>query len=1492
MHVRNEHHFRRRKLSGRRLAVAQALAAAMLGAVAVTSLTTPAAQAAAGTPAAGPSTTEGMVDEQTRYALATAEAQRTGVPVEITSARTEATSLWANPTGTFTLQAASQPVRSMEEGQWRDIDTTLITRADGTITPTAVPGDLVLSPGGDGPFATLGRDGKAIRMTWPQRLPKPVLDGATATYPDVRPGIDLQVTAEPAGGFRQLLIVRDRTAAKDPSLDRLRIATSGSGLTLRKQADGTLTAVDTAGTAVFAADRPVMWASPARDRMTGMLATDVAGSVLSPVVATSPMATEVSPDAVVITPQQAVLDDPATAFPVYIDPTPVTITRSDWTHVSKDFPNQSYWSTDRADGAKVGYSGDVTYRSYFLFGIGSLAGKDIVTAKVNTILDHSYQCGTSTDVDLYQTADISRSASVTWNNSVVTTNKWLAKLDTSAGHANTSCGEPDAPIEFASTALTTLVKNAAGAAKQQLTFGLRAPSETTTSQWKKFYADGAKAPTLYVEYNTAPAMPSDLNTWPVSTCRPGSGNPDRWPATDDNPVFTAALSDADANNLTAELLIEKVDGTDVHTSTSAAVPSGAPVTWPAVPDGKLLPNIVYSYTARAKDTTGAYSLNTPKCYFVVDATPPQTPAITVPDPEDVIPGQVASVSVTPGAADTDVAGYRYGYDAADVLDNWVPAAANGSATIPVTLWDGCTDSFCPPVERSLFLVAVDRAGNSSEVPDTEPAVVVAGGSNTATPVGKVNDVNGDGRADVTAMLDMGGGNAAAWTFTNTTTGYRPTIAWQATGYPADRYKTATGDLDADGRNDLIMFRQEPGKVQLYPIRSDTVELSLNSAGVTTVTGWANLADARIVAGDFTGDGKTDAGALVDLHNGGFTFYLYPSTGTGFGSVITKSIPASTHPGSIRALAGDINGDGKADLVIAQGYSTTATKFWSYTSTGTALNNGVLLRDDTAWSNPAARYVLTNVTGSAAADLVALYDHGTHTTIRVLASTAPTLAAPVQWWTNTATADQFEWRQATAFAYGNFDTDADTDFAVVAAGEAPGEQNLWTLDNAGTSLGAATKKATITASTARRHTAHWTTGEQGGTLLNDTEDAYPATSTALWSSPAHVIGRSNLYFTGSANAHYASPGRAVVDTTRSFTVSAWIRQTSTTDYRTVLSQDGVHRSGFYLQCNMALGRWSFSTTSEDKAAETGMAYYIAKAPAAPVLGTWTHLAGVYDADALQLKLYVNGVLAGTAQRPAMWDAPGPFQIGRAHNTTGTSSNWWWGGIDDVRVHDVALTGQEIAAIAHESQLVSNWKFDTSPFTADSGGYNRTLTLTGPVSGVGRFGTGLTFDGVNDYAGATGSVNADVSFTACAWAKPDSAVDYGTIIAQDGTYRSAFMLGHDGTAGRWRFLTTDRDVSTSGFVFQVNSTSTPVYGGWSHVCGVHDAGTGQNHIYVNGNREATLSNVPRTINLNGNTILGRGKWGGSYSRNYWKGGLDDVRVFTGVLDGDQIRAIMNG
>ncbi|MFD0479756.1 hypothetical protein ACFQ0B_75140 [Nonomuraea thailandensis] len=51
-----------------------------------------------------------------------------------------------------------------------------------------------------------------MELGWTGALPKPTLSGDTATYPEVMPGVDLQVTAD-VDGFSHLLVVKSRAAA-------------------------------------------------------------------------------------------------------------------------------------------------------------------------------------------------------------------------------------------------------------------------------------------------------------------------------------------------------------------------------------------------------------------------------------------------------------------------------------------------------------------------------------------------------------------------------------------------------------------------------------------------------------------------------------------------------------------------------------------------------------------------------------------------------------------------------------------------------------------------------------------------------------------------------------------------------------------------------------------------------------------------------------------------------------------------------------------------------------------------------------------------------------------------------------------------------------------------------------------------------------------------------------------------------------------------------
>ncbi|MER7267022.1 hypothetical protein ABT344_01730 [Micromonospora carbonacea] len=197
-------------------ALGSVVALSLAAAGAATGLTpAPAAEAASSAPAAKPATGPLGVDR------AMTEARRTGRPVEATAAGTSTSTMTARPDGTIELTQTATPTRTRIDGQWRTLDPTLVRHPDGSITPTVTTNQVRLSPGGTGPLAELTSGDRALSLTAPMTLPKPVLSGPTATYPDVLPGVDLTVRVTADGGFSHVFVVKNRHAARHPKLTTL-----------------------------------------------------------------------------------------------------------------------------------------------------------------------------------------------------------------------------------------------------------------------------------------------------------------------------------------------------------------------------------------------------------------------------------------------------------------------------------------------------------------------------------------------------------------------------------------------------------------------------------------------------------------------------------------------------------------------------------------------------------------------------------------------------------------------------------------------------------------------------------------------------------------------------------------------------------------------------------------------------------------------------------------------------------------------------------------------------------------------------------------------------------------------------------------------------------------------------------------------------------------------------------------------------------------------
>ncbi|MCX5370288.1 LamG domain-containing protein [Streptomyces sp. NBC_00103] len=201
---------------------------------------------------------------------ALAEAEKSGQRVEVTGERTDRTTVYANPDGfTFTLEQSAVPIRVAKAGGgWQAPDATLEKRSDGSVGPKAAAVSIAFSAGGDkAPLARIEDQGNSLELEWPGKLPAPRLDGPSAVYAEVLPGVDLQVTATPES-FQPVFVVKTPEAAANEELKKLTFGLKAQGLDVREGAAGNLAAVDGSGRTVFKAPPARMWDSAGEAAVT------------------------------------------------------------------------------------------------------------------------------------------------------------------------------------------------------------------------------------------------------------------------------------------------------------------------------------------------------------------------------------------------------------------------------------------------------------------------------------------------------------------------------------------------------------------------------------------------------------------------------------------------------------------------------------------------------------------------------------------------------------------------------------------------------------------------------------------------------------------------------------------------------------------------------------------------------------------------------------------------------------------------------------------------------------------------------------------------------------------------------------------------------------------------------------------------------------------------------------------------------------------------
>nr|WP_238354829.1 LamG-like jellyroll fold domain-containing protein [Kribbella sandramycini] len=401
---------------------------------------------------------------------------------------------------------------------------------------------------------------------------------------------------------------------------------------------------------------------------------------------------------------------------------------------------------------------------------------------------------------------------------------------------------------------------------------------------------------------------------------------------------------------------------------------------------------------------------------------------------------------------------------------------------------------------------------------------------------------------------------------------------------------------------------------------------------------------------------------------------------------------------------------------------------------------------------------------------------------------------------------------------------------------------------------------------------------------DRNGVRPAAPVSQWKGGR--LGDS-LWLDGSKSAFVETP--STVDTSKSFTVSAWVKlDQAGTVYRTAVSQNSGRISGFFLQYNPNTKKWNFMMPASDADAA---ARRIAESTGLAVPGRWTHLTGVFDDAAKQAKLYVDGVAGTTVSHPSPWHATGKTQLGRAQYQ-GVGVDNWLGALDDVQIYNRVLAQGEIDDLATKpANEELFWPLDESTgaqVNDVSGSYRLGTAATGVTRTAGTVGTGavrLAGSGTG-VTGPNAVLRTDTSFTVSARVKLDAVDDVTrTVLSQDGQQNSGFQLGYDGPKRRWFFSLSQADGSADVPVV-VRDDSAPTAGSWTLLTGVYDHAAGQIRLYVDNRQVGGFVAAQAKWNSAGAFQLGSARQGGQVV-NAFLGEIDDVHAWNGVRAEGQIK-----
>jgi gliding motility-associated-like protein len=300
----------------------------------------------------------------------------------------------------------------------------------------------------------------------------------------------------------------------------------------------------------------------------------------------------------------------------------------------------------------------------------------------------------------------------------------------------------------------------------------------------------------------------------------------------------------------------------------------------------------------------------------------------------------------------------------------------------------------------------------------------------------IGDLDGDGKPDL-AVTNSSVNSISVWR--NISTSGSISFATRADFLTAVGTRTtsiAIGDLDGDGKPDLAVTNNKttlPVSNQVSVFRNIiSISGSITSASFATrfdyITGTISNSANSVAIGDLDGDGKRDlavansgsntVSVLRNMSTSGVAF-----TGTSFDNRFDYTTGTGSSPNCV--VIGDLDGDDKLDLAVANGANATVSVLRNMATSGVAFSAASFVAQATlSTDNTPNSVAIGDLDGDGKPDL-AVANRGALKTVSVFRNLSTSLSNTISFNTKTTLSLAFT---LSSLAIGDLDGDGKPDLA--------------------------------------------------------------------------------------------------------------------------------------------------------------------------------------------------------------------------------------------------------------------------------------------------------------------------------------------------------------------------------------------------------------------------------------------------------------------------------